>query len=41
MDGAIGAVLLAENHFKRVVDFVNNDGFISGAKGFDMLAVHH
>ena len=40
MDDAIGAVLLAENHLKRVVDFVDNDGFIGGADGLDMLAVH-
>ena len=40
MNGAIGAVLLAENHFKRVVDFVDNDGFIGGADGLNMLTVH-
>ena len=40
MDGTIEAVLLAKNHLIRSIDFVDNDGFIGGADGFDSLAIH-
>ena len=40
MDGTIEAILLTKDHFKRVINFVDNDGFIAGANGFDSLAIH-
>ena len=40
MNGTIGTVLFAKNNFIHVIDFVDNNGFIGGADGFDSLAIH-